>query len=66
VGAAPECGEAPGDLPVARKEELRGFLERSLTQGTILRSAGVFGLSVVRLKFSFFKNKSMWLMISCK
>jgi hypothetical protein len=48
VGATPERGEASGDLPVARKEELRGFLERSLTQGTDPWSAGEFGLSAGR------------------
>jgi hypothetical protein len=48
VGAAPERGEESRDLPVVMEVELRGFLERSLTQGTVRRSAGEFGLSAGR------------------
>jgi hypothetical protein len=45
VGAAPERGGASRDLPVEKEVELRVFLERSMTQGTIYRSAGEFSLS---------------------
>jgi hypothetical protein len=48
VGAAPEHGEESGDLPVVTEVEPRGFLERLLTQGTVCRSAGEFGLSTGR------------------
>jgi hypothetical protein len=45
VGAAPEHGEAPRDLPVAKEVEQRGFLERFVTQRTVHRIAGEFSLS---------------------
>jgi hypothetical protein len=48
VGAAPERGEESGDLPVVTDVELKGFLERSLTLGTVRRSACEFGLSTGR------------------
>jgi hypothetical protein len=47
-GAPREGGEESGDLPVVTEVELRGFLERSLTRGTVRRSACEFGLSAGR------------------
>jgi hypothetical protein len=52
VGATPELGEASGDLPVAREEDLGGFRERSLSQGAVPWIAGEFGVSAGR--FSHF------------
>jgi hypothetical protein len=48
VGAAPELGEASGDLPVAREEDLGGFRGRSLSQGAVPWIAGEFGVSTGR------------------